>query len=187
MNKVIRFLPLILFVLLGILLFRGLSLDPNAMPSALEGKKFPQFSLTELQQQSKVLTTADFQPGIKLVNVWATWCPGCKYEHPFLLKIANDKRFALYGVNYKDERGEALKWLQQYKNPYQFTMFDGEGKLGMDLGVYGAPETFIVDHNNQIRKRFAGILDEVVWQQQFEPLLKQLQQEYQDSQANTQG
>lgn len=177
MNKVIRFLPLILFILLAILLFRGLSLDPNAMPSALEGKDFPEFQLAQLQDDSKTLTKADLGEGIKLVNVWATWCPGCKYEHPFLLKIANDKRFALYGVNYKDGREDALKWLQQYQDPFAFTVFDNDGKLGMDLGVYGAPETFVVDHNNRIRKRFAGILDEAVWQQQFEPLLLQLQQE----------
>ncbi|TKB47533.1 DsbE family thiol:disulfide interchange protein [Thalassotalea mangrovi] len=187
MSKVIRFLPLILFVLLAILLFRGLSLDPTAMPSALEGKAFPEFQLTELQDENKTLSKDDFADGIKLVNVWATWCPGCKYEHPFLLKIARDKRFALYGVNYKDARDDALQWLEQYNNPFQFTMFDVDGKLGMDLGVYGAPETFVVDHNNRIRKRFAGILDEAVWQQQFEPLLLQLQQEVQDSSNNTRG
>ncbi|MEW6998279.1 DsbE family thiol:disulfide interchange protein [Colwelliaceae bacterium BS250] len=177
MKIIIRLIPLVLFLLLGVLLYRGLSLNPQSMPSALVGKQFPAFSLTSLTEQDKTLTKADFKSGIKLVNVWATWCPSCKYEHPFLVKIANDKRFSLYGINYKDERAPALNWLLNYKDPYQFSIFDQQGGLGLNLGVYGAPETFVVDHHNVIRKRFAGVLQRNVWQREFLPLINTIESE----------
>ena len=177
MKVIIRLIPLILFVLLGILLYRGLSLDPQKMPSALEGKQFPAFNLTKLSNEQQTLTNSDVKSGIKLFNVWATWCPGCKYEHPFLVELSTNKRFTLYGVNYQDDRAAANLWLQQYKDPYAWSVFDDKGKLAMDLGVFGAPETFVVDHNNVIRKRFAGILDKTVWQRQFLPLILKIEEE----------
>lgn len=177
MKIMIRLIPLVLFLLLGILLYRGLSLDPQSMPSALIGKKFPAFTLTQLTNADVTLQKADFKPGIKLVNVWATWCPSCKYEHPFLVKIAKDSRFSLYGINYKDERNAAQQWLKYYENPYQFSVFDDAGKLGLELGVFGAPETFVVDHNDVIRKRFAGVLEPKVWQREFLPLINTIEDE----------
>ncbi|KGK00563.1 DsbE family thiol:disulfide interchange protein [Thalassotalea sp. ND16A] len=177
MKIIIRLIPLILFLLLGLLLYRGLSLDPQSMPSALIGKSFPQFTLTRLENESQQVTNADFNPGIKLVNVWATWCPSCKVEHPFLVKLAKDDRFSLYGINYKDDRVDANQWLKYYQNPYQFSIFDDIGKLGLDLGVYGAPETFVIDHHGVIRKRFAGVLEPRVWQRQFLPLINTIEDE----------
>jgi len=179
MNKdtIIRFLPLIVFLVLCVALYRGLFLNSQALPSALVGKPFPEFALTQLKDASVTRTNTSFGEGIKIVNVWATWCPACRYEHPYLLDLAKSERFTIYGLNYKNERDLAIKWLVDLGDPYAFSIFDPQGKLGLDLGVYGAPETFVVDHHNVIRKRFAGTLALNVWQQEFEPLIKQIEQE----------
>lgn len=178
MNKVIRLLPLVLVIALGVVLYRGLSLNPQDMPSALVGKAMPEFSLSSLNDPNKRVTQADLAGDIVLLNVWATWCPTCKYEHPYLLELANDPQLkaqvTLYGLNYKDERLAAQQWLVNYQDPYQFSIFDEAGSLGLDLGVFGAPETFVIDHHGIIRKRFAGALDIRVWRKEFEPLIKQL-------------
>jgi len=177
MGKLIRFLPLILVIALGVVLYRGLSLNPQDMPSALVGKTMPDFELKTLNNSDKIVTQADLLGDIVLINVWATWCPTCKYEHPYLVDVAKDTKVKLYGLNYKDERVAAQKWLQHYEDPYVFSIFDDEGTLGLDLGVYGAPETFVIDHHGIIRKRFAGAIDTRVWRREFEPLIAQLIEE----------
>jgi cytochrome c biogenesis protein CcmG/thiol:disulfide interchange protein DsbE len=177
MGKLIRFLPLILVLALGVVLYRGLSLNPQDMPSALVGKTMPAFELQTLNNIDEVVTKADLLGDIVLINVWATWCPTCKYEHPYLVDIAKDPQVKLYGLNYKDERVAAQQWLQHYDDPYVFSIFDDEGTLGLDLGVYGAPETFVLDHHGIIRKRFAGAIDTRVWRREFEPLIAQLIEE----------
>ncbi|WP_019026335.1 DsbE family thiol:disulfide interchange protein [Colwellia piezophila] len=177
MGKLIRFLPLLLVIALGVVLYRGLSLNPQAMPSALVGKMMPAYSLQTLKDNGQVVTQADLKGDIVLVNVWATWCPTCKYEHPYLVDIAKDPKVKLYGLNYKDDRPAAQQWLKNYKDPYVFSIFDEEGTLGLDLGVYGAPETFVIDHHGIIRKRFAGAIDTKVWRREFEPLIAQLIEE----------
>jgi len=177
MNKLIRFIPLILFFALGIVLFRGLSLNPTALPSALIGKSFPEFSLATVKDATNIMTKADLKSGIKLVNVWGTWCPSCRVEHSYLLELAKSKRFTLYGLNYDDERELAQQWLTRLGDPYQFSAFDEQGKLSVNLGVYAAPETFVVDDLGIIRKRFAGPLDERVWRREFEPLIIQIENE----------
>jgi len=174
MNKIIRFLPLVLVIALGVVLYRGLSLNPNDMPSALIGNAMPDFSLSTLNDENKIVTKADLVGDIVLINVWATWCPTCKYEHPYLLELTNNPQVKLYGINYKDERPAAKEWLTHYKDPYVFSIFDEEGLLGVKLGVFGAPETFVIDHHGVIRKRFAGAIDTRVWRKEFEPLIKQL-------------
>ncbi len=178
MKIIIRFLPLVLVIALGVVLYRGLSLNPQDMPSALVGKAMPEFSLSTLNDANKTVTKADLVGDIVLLNVWATWCPTCKYEHPYLLELASNPQLntqvKLYGVNYKDERLAAQQWLINYKDPYQFSIFDKKGILGLDLGVFGAPETFVIDHHGIIRKRFAGAIDVRVWRKEFEPLIKQL-------------
>jgi len=179
MAKLIRFLPLILVIALGGVLYRGLFLNPQDMPSALVGKAMPAFSLSTLTDSDKTVTKADLSGDIILLNVWATWCPTCKYEHPYLVDIAKNKQVKLYGLNYKDERGAAQQWLKHYEDPYQFSIFDEEGTLGLDLGVYGAPETFVIDHHGIIRKRFAGAIDTRVWRREFEPLISMLIKEKQ--------
>jgi len=174
MNKIIRFIPLVLVIALGVVLYRGLSLNPNEMPSAMIGKSMPDFSLSTLNDANKTVTKADFVGDIVLLNVWATWCPTCKYEHPYLLELSKNPQVTLYGINYKDERLPAQQWLTHYEDPYQFSVFDDEGLLGVKLGVFGAPETFVIDHHGIIRKRFAGAIDVRVWRKEFEPLIKQL-------------
>lgn len=178
MGKLIRLIPLILFIALGAVLFRGLSLNPTELPSAMIGKKFPEFGLTSVLNASQTMTTADFKSGIKLVNVWGTWCPSCRYEHDYLIKLAKTKRFTIYGLNYDDEREDAAKWLTDLGDPYEFSAFDEQGKLSVNLGVYAAPETFVIDHNNIIRKRFAGPLNPQVWNNEFEPLIAQIEAEF---------
>jgi cytochrome c biogenesis protein CcmG, thiol:disulfide interchange protein DsbE len=187
MNKAIRFIPLVLVIVLGIVLYRGLSLNPTDMPSALIGKKLPEFMLTTLLDENKTVTKADLAGKIVLINVWATWCPTCKYEHPYLLDIAKDTDVVLYGMNYKDDRTMGKQWLDKLGNPYVFSLFDDEGTLGLDLGVYGAPETFVLDHHGIIRKRFAGAIDSRVWQQEFKPLIAQLKQELKQERLAEQG
>ena len=177
MGKLIRFLPLILVLALGVVLYRGLSLNPQDMPSALVGQTMPKFSLQTLNNSEKVVTQADLLGDIVLVNVWATWCPTCKYEHPYLVEVAKNPQVKLYGLNYKDQRIAAQQWLQHYEDPYVFSIFDEKGTLGLDLGVYGAPETFVIDHHGIIRKRFAGAIDTRVWRREFEPLIAQLIEE----------
>ena len=179
MNKLIRFLPLILVLALGVVLYRGLSLNPSDMPSALVGKPMPDFSLKTLNDNGKIVTKDDLVGDIVLLNVWATWCPTCKYEHPYLVDIAKNNQVKLYGLNYKDDREAAQQWLVNYKDPYQFSIFDEAGTLGLDLGVYGAPETFVIDHHGIIRKRFAGAIDTRVWRKEFEPLIALLIKEKQ--------
>ncbi len=174
MNKYFRFIPLILVLALGGFLYRGLSLNPKELPSALIGKQVPKFSLTTLNYSEKTVTQADLVGDIVLLNVWATWCPTCKYEHPYLLDIAKLPEIKLYGLNYKDDRKAAQQWLTVYQDPYQFSIFDDVGTLGIDLGVYGAPETFVIDHHGIIRKRFAGAIDTRVWRREFDPLIAQL-------------
>jgi cytochrome c biogenesis protein CcmG/thiol:disulfide interchange protein DsbE len=163
-----------LVITLGFVLYRGLFLNPQDMPSALVGKKIPDFSLTVLKDKEKLVTKANLVGDIILLNVWATWCPTCKYEHPYLVDIAKNKEIKLYGLNYKDKRNAAQQWLKHYKDPYQFSIFDEKGSLGLDLGVYGAPETFIIDHHGIIRKRFAGAIDTRIWLKEFQPVIAML-------------
>ncbi|WP_218139567.1 DsbE family thiol:disulfide interchange protein [Thalassotalea agarivorans] len=173
----IRFLPLILFVVLAIVLYRGLSLNPQELPSALIGKPVPAFNLSSVKDKNAQFTAADLKGEIVLLNVWGTWCPGCRVEHPYLLDLAKSDRFTLYGVNYKDERSIAREWLDKLGDPYVFSLFDEMGSLGLNLGVYGAPETFIIDHHGLIRMRYAGIVDSNSWAQKFEPVVKMIEQE----------
>ena len=177
MGKIIRFLPLIVFIALGAVLYRGLFLKPQELPSALIGKPVPAFSLPSLKNADAVLTPASLKGEVVLLNVWATWCPSCRYEHPYLIDLAKGGQVSLYGLNYKDDRQAALKWLDDLGDPYLLNVFDEAGRLGLDLGVYAAPETFVIDHHGIIRKRFAGPIDAKVWQEEFAPLVKTIRQE----------
>ena len=177
MKRIIRFIPLILFVLLGILLYRGLFLNPQAMPSAMIGKPLPEFSLPMLKATDKQVGRRDLKGNIVLLNVWATWCIQCKYEHPYLLNISRNSRVKLYGLNFTDQHSSAIRWLKEYEDPYVFSIFDEQGALGLDIGVFGAPETFIIDHTGIIRKRFAGPINDMVWQKEFLPLIETIEAE----------
>jgi cytochrome c biogenesis protein CcmG/thiol:disulfide interchange protein DsbE len=169
------FLPLILFAILAITLFRGLALDPSEMPSALIDRPLPAFNLPALGLTEQ-LSETDVEGQVSLLNVWATWCVACRIEHPYLKQLA-DQGIPIFGLNYKDEDAAAQRWLDELGNPYQLNITDHEGTLGLDLGVYGAPETYLLDADGVIRYRHVGIVDEQVWQTILEPLYAELQAE----------
>jgi cytochrome c biogenesis protein CcmG/thiol:disulfide interchange protein DsbE len=166
------FVPLALFTLLAAFLFRGLSLDPKEMPSALIDRPLPEFSLPVLGQEGLLLRD-DVVGKVSLFNVWATWCISCRVEHPYLRQLA-DTGIPIYGINYKDDDAEALLWLAELGNPYIANIADRDGELGLDLGVYGAPETYLVDAMGVIRYRHVGVVDERVWQTILQPLYVEL-------------
>jgi cytochrome c biogenesis protein CcmG/thiol:disulfide interchange protein DsbE len=162
-----RFLPLVVFLALTGLLFRGLSIDPTALPAARLGAVFPAFQLPELASDELVGVDA-LLPGPALVNVWATWCYSCRVEHPYLLQLAA-AGIPIYGLNYKDESEPARQWLAQLGDPYRLTIVDTLGDLGLDLGVYGAPETYVLDQTGRIVHRHVGVLDQAVFERDIQP------------------
>jgi cytochrome c biogenesis protein CcmG/thiol:disulfide interchange protein DsbE len=157
--------PLVLFLAMAALLYRGLYLDPSELPSALIGKPFPAFSLPAVQD-GKPLTRNDLLGKPALVNVWGTWCVACRVEHPVLTKLA-EQGVVIYGVNYKDVNADAVKWLSEFHDPYQLNINDEAGSLGLNLGVYGAPETFLIDARGVIRYKHVGVIDETVWREKL--------------------
>jgi cytochrome c biogenesis protein CcmG/thiol:disulfide interchange protein DsbE len=180
MSRFKLFLPLIVFVLLAGLFYfvqnniKQGSYDPQAMPSALVGQPLPDFKLPLLipTENSTTASLSDLPKGWLLVNVWATWCPSCHYEHAYLNQLAARNIVKIIGVDYKDDNVAAQKWLQDKGNPYALVVADQQGHLGLDLGVTGAPENFLVDPQGVVRLRWQGPLDEQVWQAQFAPLIK---------------
>ena len=166
------FLPLVLFAVLALLLFRGLELDPKAMPSALIDQPLPEFSLRRLGDDSEI-TRADVIGEVALFNIWATWCISCRVEHPYLQQLA-DGGVPIYGVNYKDDDAAAIQWLQDLGDPYRANIVDAAGSLGLDLGVYGAPETYFVDAAGVIRYRHVGVIDDRLWRTRLEPIYREL-------------
>lgn len=167
------FLPLILFGVLAAFLMRGLELDPKALPSALIDKPLPAFSLPALGS-GDILDREAVTGRAALFNVWATWCVSCRVEHPYLTQLAREG-VAIYGINYKDDDAAALKWLQELGDPYIASIADREGTLGLDLGVYGAPETYLVDREGVVRFRHVGVVDERVWTTVLQPIYAELQ------------
>lgn len=167
-----RFLaPALLFAALAAVLAIGLRMDPNRLPSALIGKPAPQFSLESLGDPGWKVGTADLARQAWLLNVWGTWCPPCREEHPTLLEIARENRVPIVGLNWNDDRTLALKWLAQLGNPYVSVAYDPEGRTAIDWGVTGAPETFLIDANGIVVKKYVGPMTMDVWQREFVPLL----------------
>ena len=178
MNKLAVFVPLALFLVLSVFLFKGLDRDPTELPSALVGEPFPEFFLPQLLDPQPMLNKEDLIGQVGLVNVWATWCFACRIEHPMLNDLAK-QGVKIVGLKYKDQRLDAIKWLEERGNPYLFNIFDAEGSLGFDLGVYGAPETYLVDAKGIVRQRRVGVVDQRVWDEQFSDLYQQLLKETQ--------
>ena len=176
MNRVTHFLPFIFFISLIILLFSFLDKDEDQLHSVLLDKNFPDFSLPKLESQETV-TSQDFSELPLLLNVWATWCIACRVEHPFLMKLKEESVVKIYGLNYKDQREKAIKLLDQIGNPYEFSIFDQKGKLALDLGVYGAPETFLIDEKGVIKVRHVGALTEKVWERKFKVILDEFKED----------
>jgi cytochrome c biogenesis protein CcmG/thiol:disulfide interchange protein DsbE len=171
MKRAFLLLPLALFLAVAVFLYRGLYLDPAELPSALIDKPFPAFSLPAVSG-GQVITQADLQ-GPALVNVWATWCPSCRVEHPFLTEL-RAQGVRIIGINYKDDNLAAQKWLVDLHDPYQLSINDEKGSLGLDLGVYGAPETFLIDKDGIIRHKYVGVIDAQIWREQLAGLYQGL-------------
>jgi cytochrome c biogenesis protein CcmG/thiol:disulfide interchange protein DsbE len=176
-KRLVLFIPLVLFLVMGVFLYKGLFLNPQKLDSALEGKPVPAFQLERLEDQSEIITNESLQGKVSLLNVWATWCPSCKYEHPYLMRFARQGILPIYGINYRDDRAMAIRELSREGDPYTKNIFDHDGRLGLDLGVYGAPESFLIDHNGMIRFRYAGPIDQKVWSDTLLPMIKELQAE----------
>ncbi len=170
------FLPLALFLALCLMFYIALFRDNRGeLPSALLDNPLPSFTLTTVKNPERTVTRADLLGQVALINVWATWCPACRVEHPYLVQLAN-QGVLIVGVNYKDDPQEARKWLKELQDPYRFSINDQSGSLGIDLGVYGAPETYLVDHQGVIRYKHVGIVDANVWRNDLEPRYRSLRE-----------
>jgi cytochrome c biogenesis protein CcmG/thiol:disulfide interchange protein DsbE len=167
-------LPAAAFVVLVVFLGIGLKLDPSLVPSPLIDKPAPAFTLPQLKDPGLSFSHRDLQGEVSLVNVWATWCGACYQEHPVLVDLAGSKQVPIYGLNLKDQRAAAIKWLETYGNPYTAIAFDKQGRVAIDWGVYGAPETFVVDAKGVIRYKHIGPLTAEVLQKTILPLVSRL-------------
>ena len=172
-----RFLiPLGIFVVVVGFLAVGLTLNPRELPSPLVGKPAPDFSLPQLYDQEKIFSPKEMKGKVWLLNVWASWCAACKEEHPVLIHLAQSGVVPIYGMDYKDKREEALAWLkEQGGNPYVVVAVDESGRVGIDYGVYGVPETYVIDKAGVIRYKQIGPLREDTVQGKILPLVRELQ------------
>ena len=168
------FAPVVIFALLILMFVKGL--DPernvNALPSPFLNNPAPQFELPSLTDPSKIVSNADFADEMTLVNVWATWCVGCRQEHDFLLQLAESGSIRIIGLNWRDDRVEAQRWLQELGDPYIDSAYDGDGRAGINWGVYGAPETFLVGPDGIVLYKHLGPLNWPLWQKHFAPYLE---------------
>jgi len=176
MNKqrLFLFIPIAIFAVLVVLFWRGLSLDPNDMPSALLNKPVPKFSLPRLENPQELRNESLLHGKVTLLNVWGTWCVTCREEHAFLNQLQN-KGIHIIGIDYKDITADAQRWIAELGNPYDDIIVDEEGRLGLDLGVFGAPETYVVDKQGIIRYKHIGDLNQKVWDETIQPIIKNLE------------
>jgi cytochrome c biogenesis protein CcmG, thiol:disulfide interchange protein DsbE len=168
-------IPLAVFALLIVFLALGLTHDPREVPSPLIGKPAPAFTLAQLHQPDKTLRPADLRGQVWLLNVWASWCVSCRVEHPLLLDLAKAGIVPVVGLDYKDKPDDGRAWLAQHGDPYRVSVQDVDGRAGIDWGVYGVPETFVIDKNGTIRFKHIGPVTAEALQQTILPLVRELQ------------
>ena len=168
-------LPVAIFAVLVGFLAVGLTLNPREIPSPLVGRVAPGFSLPQLHESDKVFSPKELVGKVWLLNFWASWCNGCKEEHPVLMRMAQAGNVPIYGMDYKDRHDEALTWLRRHGNPYVLTAVDEAGRVGINYGVYGVPETYVIDKQGVIRYKQIGPLDDEVVAKTIIPLVKELQ------------
>lgn len=168
-------IPLAIFIALVVFLGIGLTLNPREIPSPLIDKPAPAFNLPQLHQPEAQLKLADMAGKVWLLNVWASWCVACREEHPVLIDFAKRGVLPIIGLNYKDKRSDALSWLQQFGDPYTLSIVDAEGRVGIDYGVYGVPETFLIDGKGRIRHKHIGPVTPEVMEKEILPRIKELQ------------
>lgn len=167
-------LPLALFALLAVILWRGLALDPREVPSPLIGQAAPAFALPRLDDATQTMRREDLLGQAWVLNVWASWCTACLQEHALLVEFSRARGVPLIGLNYKDRREDALSWLGRHGNPYRASLFDADGRVGIDFGVYGVPETFVIDRDGIVRLKHVGPLTPEALRTRVVPMLEQL-------------
>lgn len=172
MNKFL--LPLGIFIVLVALLAVGLNLNPREVPSPLVGKPAPAFSVPQLQEPDKMFSPKDMLGKVWLFNVWASWCVSCREEHPILVEFAKTGTVPIIGLDYKDKREDGQRWLARFGNPYQIAPFDADGRVGIDYGVYGVPETYLIDKAGVIRFKQIGPITPEVLEKKIIPLVQEL-------------
>lgn len=165
-------IPLALFLVIAGFLFAGLDLKPREVPSPLVGKVAPDFELPVLHQPDRLFKPADMKGKPWMLNVWASWCVVCRDEHPVLVALAKRDLIPILGLNYKDQPEDAKRWLKQFGDPYLFSVMDAEGRIGIDYGVYGVPETYLIDRAGVIRFKHIGVLTPEIVAGKILPLLK---------------
>jgi cytochrome c biogenesis protein CcmG/thiol:disulfide interchange protein DsbE len=170
--KILRLvLPLLVLIVLAVFLWRGLALNPRELPSALINKPLPAFALATLENPEQQVSSASLRGKVWLLNVWASWCSACVIEQPQLLDLAQRGVIAIVGLDYKDEPAAAKEWLSQNGNPYALVLQDSKGRTGIDLGVYGVPETFLIDAEGIIRAKHTGLITQQFINESVLPLL----------------
>lgn len=174
MNNKLFLLPIVFILILGFFLWRGLSLDPRKIPSPLVNKPIPAFSLPSVHTPEKTMGTKDLLGRPYLLNIWASWCVACRQEHPLLMEMSRKGTVRLIGLNYKDKRADAIGFLQNMGDPYETSLGDLDGRIGIELGVYGVPETFIVDSKGIIKYKHIGPIDFEDLKNKILPLMKEL-------------
>lgn len=168
-------LPFVIFMIVAAFLFIGLGLNPHEVPSPLVGKPAPAFSLPQLHEPEKHFSLQDMKGKVWLFNVWASWCTACEYEHPLFMELSRRNLVPLYGMDYKDKREDGLAWLQKHGNPYTLVVSDAEGRVGIEYGVYGVPETYLIDKQGVIRYKHIGMVTEKDLSEKILPMVKELQ------------
>jgi cytochrome c biogenesis protein CcmG, thiol:disulfide interchange protein DsbE len=172
-SRLVYITPLVLAVGLGLILYTALGKDPNKLETARLNDPIPPFELSVLEDQGVKVSQDALKGTATLLNVWATWCPSCRTEHPYLLSLAN-QGVPIVGLNYKDDRAKAKQWLSELGDPYSLNIYDPKGSFGFDLGVYGAPETYLVDKDGIVRYRHVGEVNKRIWEAQIEPRYREL-------------
>ena len=167
-----KLIPLIVFIVIAVFLYFSLNSASSKLPSPLLGKMFPNIEAKDFYSNESILLTDLFSEKMSLVNVWASWCVTCRQEHQMMMKIANNKNLQLIGINYKDTRADGEKYLKLMGNPFDVIIFDPNGKIGLNLGVYATPETFLVNQQGVILFKHIGAIDSKVWEEGFIPYMK---------------
>ncbi len=168
-------LPLVIFLVLAAFLFVGLNLDPREVPSPLVGKPAPAFTLPQLHDPKKQFSPAEMKGKVWLLNVWASWCVSCREEHPVLMALSRQNIVPIYGLDYKDKKEEGEQWLSRGGDPYTLSVMDADGRIGIDYGVYGVPETYVIDKQGVIRYKQIGPVTPQNLSEKILPLVAELQ------------
>ena len=168
-------LPFVVFIIVAAFMYVGLGLNPREVPSPLVGRAAPAFTLPQLHEPSKQFSPQDMKGKVWLFNVWASWCTACESEHPVFMQLSRQNLVPIYGMDYKDKREDGEAWLRKHGNPYALVVSDAEGRIGIDYGVYGVPETYVIDKQGVIQHKHIGAVTPKILEEKILPLVKELQ------------